>query len=295
MSKDVYKYRFGGRFASKKRTEEERIRSETEEEIQKHWTDNKIRLKELIWENVDESDSEKNSKHAASEYVVFIDTAGDLDWIVRNDISNDIAIQISKIMYAQSKPCKFLQESIWMAYKRMLGAAIVSALSNDCAAAEVQLNDAVDYINKRITECSRFWSILTSTILIGVAVIFFQAFRNRSSINMIPFVYGALGAYISIIGRFANANSDASALMRIHCLEALIRLTSGMILGGMFIWFCSTSLAPEFCHEICTTAAGVRILAFAAGLFDWLMPSIISKYVVAPITEKKAQEGRQNE
>jgi len=66
-------------------------------------------------------------------------------------------------------------------------------------------------------------------------------------------------------------------------------LLIGAILGKIGVLFCNSSLAPEFSQSFCTSVAGIRVIAFASGLFDAFIPSMISTYIITPLKTKGEQ------
>ena len=255
-------------------------------DIQSHWKDHTIEVRELIWErkaNVGERES-KNF-----DYVVFIDIAGDLDWICDDDhsqkhLTSRSSTLIARALSIEALPCKQLAEEQWMAFKRMLGAAIVSALEESFGDAETFMEQAQSYLRGRTEERSRMWTLLDSTVLLIVfsSVLLMEVFDSVR----VPFLFGLFGAYVSTVRSSGKRRTDASAGFFLHLVEACVRLMAGMILGLVGVQLFNCSLAPEVARSLCATDAGIRTVAFCAGLLDHFIPSMISAYVLKPLEPK---------
>lgn len=260
-----------------------------EEEVKEHWKGNAIALKELVYERWT-SPNDKNEQDGKYDFVVFIDIVGDLDWICndeysRQKLSPKASTLIARVHSIEATPCKHLREREWMSFKRILGAAIVSALQESYDDSLALMNQAKTYIEQRIPECSRLWTLWSATIgTILCSLVAFYFLRNN--VFVAPFIFGVMGAYVSIVRHASVRNVDSSAGIMLHVTEAAVRLLIGAILGKMGVLFCNSSLAPEFAQSFCSSAAGIRVIAFAAGLFDAFIPAMISTYVIKPMNSK---------
>ena len=269
-------------------------RRSVEKEVQEHWKGHQIRLMELICDCWREPPADRQILSDRYNYVVFIDIEGDLDWICNDDHSRskvppEVFTLIARIMDVEAIPCKHLGKSEWMAFKRMLGTAIVSAFEGGRNEAESLMEQAKTYIEQRIPERSRLWTLWSATIwmIIFGAVSYFL----RDLIFVVPFLFGVFGAYVSIVRHASVRNVDSSAGIMLHVTEAAVRLLIGAILGKMGVLFCNSSLAPEFAQSFCSSAAGIRVIAFAAGLFDAFIPAMISTYIITPLNSKGESDG----
>ena len=269
-------------------------RRSVEKEVQEHWKGHQIRLMELICDSWREPPADRQALSDRYNYVVFIDIEGDLDWIcdddhLKSEASSEVFTLIARIMDVEAIPCKHLGKSEWMAFKRMLGTAIVSAFEGGRNEAESLMVQAKTYIEQRIPERSRLWTLWSATIwmIIFGAISYFL----RDLIFVVPFLFGVFGAYVSIVRHASVRNVDSSAGIMLHVTEAAVRLLIGAILGKMGVLFCNSSLAPEFAQSFCSSAAGIRVIAFAAGLFDAFIPAMISTYIITPLNSKGESDG----
>lgn len=257
-------------------------------EVQSHWPENTVAIKELIRERWTDT-SKVQAKVDDFNYLVFIDIAGDLDWICDDDhsvkqLTEKASTLIARALSVEAAPCKHLQEQEWMSFKKILGAAIVSAFEESYDEAEALIDQARTYLRQRTEERSRRWMLVNSTVLMLVfwliECLWFDVNIRTASL------FGLFGAYVSIVGHSGGRRTDAGAGRPLHWVEAFVRLLVGIILGNVAIHFFNCSLAPELGRELCTTDAGVRIVAFVAGLIDSFIPSMVSTYVLSPLNCK---------
>ena len=269
-------------------------RRSVEKEVKEHWKGHQVRLMELICDCWRELPTDSNTLLDKYNYVVFIDIEGDLDWICNDDHSRsevppEVFTTIARIMDVEAIPCKHLGKNEWMAFKRMLGTAIVSAFEGDRDEAESLMVQAKAYIEQRIPECSRLWTLWSATIGVILCSLVFDLLRNN--VFVVPFTFGVFGAYVSIVRHASVRNVDSSAGIMLHVTEAAVRLLIGAILGKIGVLFCDSYLAPEFARSFCASDAGVRVIAFASGLFDAFIPAMISTYIITPLNSKGESNG----
>lgn len=269
-------------------------RRNVEKEVQEHWKDHQIRLTELICDCWCEPPTDSHTLLDKYNYVVFIDIEGDLDWICNDDyteekVAPEVFTLIAKIMDVEAIPCKHLGKNEWMAFKRMLGTAIVSAFEGGRDEAESLMAQAKAYIEQRIPERSRLWTLWSATIGTIVAGVISYFLRDLTFVA--PLIFGVFGAYVSIVRHASVRNVDSSAGVMLHVTEAGVRLLIGAILGKIGVLFCNSLLAPEFAQKFCVSDAGIRVIAFASGLFDAFIPAMISTYIITPLKSKGEGNG----
>lgn len=261
-----------------------------EKTIQQHWPDSPIKMRCLIWERW-EALPEDGSNRENFNFVVFIDIEGDVDWLVDDDhakvkFPDKATIPIDQAMALEASPCDHLPMPVRMAFKKMIGAAIVAALFGDEEAAREQTAKAKEYLDKRTPEQSRLWTLISSTVALPALCCLL---RLTGMSGLQPLVYGAVGAYIAIAYRSSIEKRDAGAGLTLHVWEALVKLVAGMLQGKVCAVFMTSSLAPEFASRLAASPAVLAVIAFAAGLFDRFAPNLISNYVVKPF-EVKSEE-----
>lgn len=269
-------------------------RKNVEKEVQEHWKDHQIRLMELICDCWRKPPTDSHTLLDKYNYIVFIDIEGDLDWICNDDytekkVAPEVFTLIARIMDVEAIPCKHLGKNEWMAFKRMLGTAIVSAFEGGHDEAESLMTQAKTYIEQRIPECSRLWTLWSATIGTIVAGVISYFLRDLTFVA--PLIFGVFGAYVSIVRHASIRNVDSSAGKMLHVTEAGVRLLIGAILGKIGVLFCNSLLAPEFAQKFCVSDAGIRVIAFASGLFDAFIPAMISTYIITPLKSKGEGNG----
>ena len=269
-------------------------RRNIEKEVQKHWKDHQIRLTELICDCWREPPTDSHTLLDKYNYVVFIDIEGDLDWICNDDyteekVAPEVFTLIARIMDVEAIPCKHLGKNEWMEFKRMLGTAIVSAFEGGRDEAESLMAQAKAYIEQRIPERSRLWTLWSATIGTIVAGVISYFLRDLTFVA--PLIFGVFGAYVSIVRHASIRNVDSSAGKMLHVTEVGVRLLIGAILGKIGVLFCNSLLAPEFAQKFCVSDAGIRVIAFASGLFDAFIPAMISTYIITPLKSKGEGNG----
>ena len=187
-------------------------------------------------------------------------------------------------------------------FKRLVGEAIVCCLECQYDAALSALGFARDYLRERTQEVSRFWYLSFSMLFaVPFSLIACLFWLERGSLVpsigtgafwlVIAGCSGALGALLSVMSRTGNLAFSSSSGKRLHRLEALSRISVGVLSGGLIglaiqsQLFLSPLVSGSQPHLI------IIIAAFAAGAGERLAPSIIAGF------DKKltAQDLRGNE
>ena len=246
------------------------------DDVRNRWQPHVIELKELVWER--ESTEDKFG------FLVFIDVSGQLDWICDDDkskqkLSSGQSAAIADIMDVASNPCISLCNAVRLAFMKMLGTAVVSVFNNDLSGAKNLKDEATRYLERRINERSRLWTLTYAVVVAPISLCAIWFFCPDWGL-IEPISFGLLGAFASIVRRMGYRPSDSNAGRRLHFLEVLARFIIGSIFGVVAVKLMTTSLAPEALRSLCSTSAGTAVVAFAAGLFDAFVPSMISKYVI---------------
>lgn len=255
-------------------------------DVQSRWIGHSIEIRELIQERKAADSGRGREKNERYDYVVFIDIAGDLDWICNDDLSeerlsSETAALAARALSIEAMPCKRLSEENRMAFKRLLGAAIVSAFEGNPDDAQSLMSQAQIFLKDRTEELSRRWTLLSSTILLIVFSLLVCLGILKPA--RIPTLFGLFGAYVSIVGRSGSRRTDAGAGKWLHFVESAVRLMVGMLLGNVGVHFFNCPIAPEFTRGLCETDAGIRTAAFGAGFLDSFIPSMISAYFLKPL------------
>ena len=286
-----------GRFAwickickGKEDREVECYNSRVNAELQARWKKkgHEIAVKELLRENIRERKDGEEQGLSPCDYIVFIDIAGDIDWIycdenVREKLSARSSSLISRATAIESFPCRYIGDEWLMAFKKTLGFSIVLALDRRFNDAELLMRRAQEFLLNRTAEISRLWVLIISLLILVLAssaCICLSYYAPEKDVN--PFLFGLIGAFIAIARKNGQQYRDAGAGFLLHAIDTLVRMIVGMLLGWVGVLLLKSPFAPETLKGICGSVAGVRIVAFAAGLFEYFVPTMISRCVVTP-------------
>ena len=254
-------------------------------EIQRHWPDQKLSMDYLIAERWQKADDKNDNKIERYNYLVFIDKEGDLDWVCNDDVSkqdlkSDTSCLIAKILDVEAYPLDKLSKGNKRLFKRMLGAAIVSTLEEGYHDAEDLLSNARRFLQDRINEKSRAWTLASTLCVCGVAMACVRLFRLGDDALCCAMIFGMSGAYFSIVRRSGQRMTDANAGLGLHVLEVVARISIGMIMGVVALALAGCDAAPEILRKACDNPLARHVVCFAAGLFDSLVPSLITQYIL---------------
>jgi len=229
----------------------------------------------------------------SGSYIIFIDNENDLDWRIKdwNIYSKEQKININKIKnevdLLETLPLDKLDDRTIMNFKRQLGEILSRIFDNDYENAIKMLDYAKDYIQKRNLEQSRSLFVISAGIITIISVSIFSLlfmFKNfmmnllGTSIFFITVstLIGSLGAFFSILLRIEKTLPDYNATKKLHYLEGITRVITGMI-SSFFIVLCIQSelLLPIF-TKIESTNIAMILAGFIAGTSERLAPSIIN-------------------
>jgi hypothetical protein len=234
------------------------------------------------------------------DFIVYIDHDLDIEWETAENLDrlleakgNDIKAKhysvLAQAAVVETMPTEGLDAQRILRFKRLVGEAIVCCLECQYDAALSALDFARDYLRERTQEVSRFWylsfSMFFAVLFILIACFFW--FWRASLILIIgggafwlviAGCSGALGALLSVMSRTGNLAFNSSSGRRLHRLEALSRISVGVLSGGLiglaiqsklFLWPLVSGSEP---HLV------IMIAAFAAGAGERLAPSIIAGF-----------------
>lgn len=264
-------------------------------ELKSRWKEkgHEIEVLELLRENLREMSSDSEHAQTTNEYIVFIDVAGDIDWIYCDENSKDklspkSSALISRAMAIEASPGRYLGSEKMLAFKKTLGYAIVSAIDKKYDDAERLMQSAQNYFADRTAEMSRIWTMMSAIILASLMALFLAfLLPELAVIETVPFIMGLIGAFVAIVGKSGNQNRDANAGMLLHILDTMSRLTVGALLGWVGVLAFSCPIVPVTLEGLCDSEAGNLVIAFSGGLFEYFIPTMISRCVVTPF---KTQE-----
>ena len=257
-------------------------------DVEQRWNGHKINVFNLVYER----DTHKRAKLKGNpppagdddDFVVFLGPSLEVDFITVKDPSPDGAKLIAQAEAAAAVDCESLSPGKLLAYRLQMAQVIVCALRDQEPVGKKLLTEASSYLNKRILERSREWTLVS--LLICGLVVFLASLLSAGSIAVLvtsskllaPLQGGFLGSFVSMAVTTGKSKCDAAAGFKLHFLEVLMRLAIGVIFGGIAIGLAGSSFGPEPMKTLVATVEGCLVLSFGAGLFEQAVPSILSKY-----------------
>lgn len=251
--------------------------------VQSHWK-YPMAMDVLIEESYTANSSDPNNFN----YVVFIDEEGDIDWEydghgTRETISATTTKLMARAMALECLPCVGLSKKDKMTFKKMVGQAIVLAFKEKVKDSECVLSEAREYYNSRIVETSKIWSTLTlliSTTILCTILLLIGGFSINSLSKLYqPMVFGLFGSMVANFRRIIVFRNDSNAGLATHILNILGHLSCGIVLGLLGVIFFKSGFCPEAMKGMCDVKEGAIVIAFASGLFESFIPSMLSKFV----------------
>ncbi len=250
-----------------------------ENEIRKHWGITTIYLKRLIRENYDDE------KHIG-KFAVWIDIELELDWVenITDKYLEPSKIQskISEIVSIEKTPHKHLSERQQIDFEVLLGEALVCCFENNLKQADENINNAKEFLNKRLQERSKLWTlelcsgVVLLTIIVGLICKYIKSLRVEPW--MMSFYWGIIGANISQVQQSLKNNYDAACGFKFHFINILIRTFLGGVLGCIgYILIKSDVLLPKFFNLIEDWNTRFRLIGIIGGMFQGFIPSMLSK------------------
>ena len=261
-------------------------------EIKARWKTNTIQVSELVREScdTDSTDAAGATVHATQDdFIVFIDHDLDVDWI--NNAAMEQATEKS-VSYAESigaKRCKHLPREQVLEFKRLVGQAIVNAFQNEQEQSIALANGAAQFLKQRTVERSRCWTLISAHVFLAIfstALALYCSAQNSpvfwqsadSYLALLAIQGGVIGAYLSIIQKAGRGEWDAAAGLMIHSVEVFTKLFAGGVLGGIVFALSRSAHAPPSLKAITPDSFSLFIFGVAAGLFERLIPKMISTY-----------------
>ncbi|WP_345971813.1 hypothetical protein [Sulfurimonas diazotrophicus] len=233
----------------------------------------------------------------SQEYIVFIDNQNQLDWITSDEYDAKGHADLSKhnsvlhrIAVLECRPNDHLSEKVILDFKRLLGEALSSSLSDDYETADKIIIDAAHFIQNRGEELSRQWYLSTAgystliILLIGIVAWLFRDYLitmvgKTFFICSLSMVAGALGALLSIIMRMGEAKLDVHAGKTIHELESRYRIIAGMLSAFLITLGISSETIFPALATVHNPNIFIIFISFVAGMSERLAPSISSKLI----------------
>ena len=90
---------------------------------------------------------------------------------------------------------------------------------------------------------------------------------------------GMVGAYLSVIQKAGKGAWDAASGVRIHVLEVFTKIFAGCVCGGVAFTLSRSVHAPASIRELTSDPYSLLVFGLAAGLFERVIPKMVSAYV----------------
>lgn len=255
--------------------------------IQRHWPGDPISLELLVresWESLSDTDPLQRKY----EYIVFVNSELNIDWITGSQKYDQFAANICHATALESIPHKHLNKSQILAFKNLIGEAIVAYLENNKQEAEALIAEARQYINDRIAECSRKWILEFSSLLIfplcivGFMVTYWDCtfWSNDKNLWFGACFWGGIGSYLSIIRNAGKENLDSAAGAWLHFLQIVSKIISGGLFGIISYFILkNSSLCPPMFDSLNESYLGYNLFGFIAGFLEYFIPNIVATQV----------------
>lgn len=235
--------------------------------------------------------------YESNDFIVFVDKDYDVDWCTDDPLDKITNAQPfnkvrHEVAYLESVPCHHSKD-VKLAFKRILGECIVSALLEATDSAQNGLEKARSFIETKNAEISRKWILDEALFYAQLAFIaicfssihyplFTTPFFNSCFWLAISFPFGIIGAFLSVRLRVGNIVTDCSIGEDSHHLEARARMFAGgfsAVVIALAIY--SEIFMPKIVPE--TAKHPLMLLAScAAGFSERWAPSILED-----LTKKK--------
>jgi hypothetical protein len=229
------------------------------------------------------------------EFIVYLDESYFVEWMTSDEYdtkhgwAENYSIILNKVALLETKSEILLSEKQLPSFRRLLGEAVATLLdAKDTQKAEAFLVEADLFMQQRINEKTKQYTITSSVfvlfLIIGLGYLLWSyqwAISIKISADIYEIInlslYGALGAFLSIVSRTKESQIDPSASLLMHCLDSFLRVLVGII-GAFFIIvilkakIITSSIIP-------TDNSWLVYIAFAiaAGSSERLVPSVIKK------------------
>jgi hypothetical protein len=265
----------------------EKTREDHNVALRAHWPDDAIDVYELIYENW-EPPPEIKAEAKKKNSIVFIDPEMGVDWISDAPIEEKAAECASIADSIGAKRCHHLPQEQILEFKRLVGQAVVNAIRGNekqsCKLAE----EAAQFLKDRTVERSRVWTLCSAHWLLAAFLLAFaillglpQAYDLIENIPIglyLAAVGGLVGAYLSVLQKAGSGEWDAASGYSIHALEVFTKFVAGTLFGALTFAIAQSVHAPPSIKSLTPDSYSLFLFGLAAGLFERLIPKMISSY-----------------
>lgn len=262
----------------------EKARYDLNVEVRDHWKAYTLNVHELVYDGWDPDPSNEKKW-----FIVFIDDELAIDWVSNVEIGPEAQDCVSLAESVGARRCSHLPREQILEFRRLIGQAIVAAISGSVKQSRELTESAAKFLKDRTVERSRAWTlgaahvflIVFSALLMELLFLFSNSLLAPKSGIMAYFVAaegGLVGAYLSVIGKAGRGEWDAGAGFGVHNLEVITKLIAGITFGAIAFIFTKSVHVPLSLKEISSDNFSIFVLGVAAGFLEKLVPKIISSY-----------------
>lgn len=236
-------------------------------------------------------------------FIVFMDEFGGIQWgysriLVTSDNYNTVVNRVAEL----ETRSRFLraggplrdgmsianhQHALFSA-RRLLAEAVARLLaSNSLDAAQGILDTAEKWIAQRSLECSRRWMLVPfGGLAVSGLLAFFFIVLNRGALpeNGSPLLWvlgallGGVGALISNVSFNRTIPFDATAGLRLHVLEAVLRWLVGVVAGLTVQLLVQGNVVFGFMGNDDQPPVAALVLSLLAGLSELFFPTLLNQF-----------------
>lgn len=245
-----------------------------------------------------------------NEFIVYLDENYFVEWITsdvfdtKRGWAENYSDVLNKVALLETKSEVLLFEKHLPPFRRLLGEAIATLLdAKDAKKAETFLTEAELFMQQRVNEKTRqrmvASSVLVLLLIMGLGYLLWSyqyAISQKISADIYEIInlslYGSLGAFLSVVSRIKEIQSDPTASVWMYCLDSFLRILVGVI-GAFFIIviikakIITSSIIPKDDSWLVYVA-----LAIVAGSSERLVPSVI-KRIEESAFESKPEQNKQ--
>jgi len=243
---------------------------------------------------------------ATTDYAVWLDKEGDLDWettegfdalIVEQSATEMISGFLNRAAILQSYPVEHLTSVQRKNFRIMVGEGLARAFDFEENSATQMLDKAAEYGAARNQEIARYWYLCGA---VGAATVFLLllvvallkadygiALTGEGKFYIgIGSCVGALGALLSVLLRAGKVPLDPSAGRLLHQLEGGGRIVVGVLSASVIQVAAHIGIVLSVIAQ--KGHAGMFIIAFAAGFSEQLAHTIIKRVEMTATTTNKS-------
>jgi hypothetical protein len=203
---------------------------------------------------------------------------------------------MNRVTDLQAVPINYLLREQTMAFRCMVGEAVVRLFEHEFRHADDMLRRAGRFVAARNQERARVWYVLASVgaagALVSISAIGYLVYR-LGGFGLTPYELlsalgaGAAGALLSVLYRVGKSPLDSSAGPALHRLEGAARILVGGIGGVVMLLAARSGLALSILQN--SGFPGLLLAAFAGGVSERLVKVMIKRVELAE-ADKKEEE-----